>query len=90
MGVHSVKVGCMDAFCHSGGMDHVVETQSAHGVGHLAAVVEVEIEEVDALVLQVSAAAGLSYRHPYVHSLCESLIDDEAADESRGSGDEDV
>ena len=71
-------------------MHHIVEHVAAQLLLELLLVVEVKLDEMDALVLQVLLRAAATYGGPGVHTPPQGLFYDKRADESAGSCDKNL
>ncbi len=92
--VDPVEICFQGCFCNSRAMDDVVELSVfLHEAGNLfdqfAGMGVVEVDEADAWVLQVGAAACGADAGPRFEALAERFVNDGASYESAGAGDED-
>ncbi len=86
LGIDAAEVGLVETLGDAGGVNHIVEVMTAELLAEPFFGREVELDEVDALVLQVLPRAAATHGSPRLHSPAESLFDDEGADETAGSG----
>jgi hypothetical protein len=92
LGVRVEEVLLAQALGGAGGVADVVPSASAHLSFVFQQlcfqplwVCEVECGKAYPLVLQVSLTAGAAHAGPYLESLLQSFLDDEAANEATGS-----
>ena len=63
------EIGLFQSLGQSGSVCHVVELYVAQNLCHLVGGTEIQLNEVYALILQVTGAAATSYCSPYLHTL---------------------
>ena len=86
LGVHLVEILDMQTLGCTCRMDDVVELVSLQLAHQFRLGGEVEVDEMDALVLQVFLGTGRSYRRPCLHALPQGFLNDETTYETRRTG----
>ena len=84
-GVDGVEVGFVQALGHARGMHHVVELVAVELSAQLFLAGQVQLQEVDAVVLQPFARTAAAHGSPDVHAFAERFFHDEASDEAGSS-----
>ena len=84
-GVDGVEVCFVQAFRHACGMHHVVELVPGELLAQLLLAGQVQLQEVDAAVLQPFARTAAAHGSPDVHAFAERFFHDEAPDEAGSS-----
>ena len=88
LGVGVEKLLCVQALGHSCGVHHIVQTQGFQLALQLFLVVQMQLYQVYALILQPCPAACLAHGGPHVHAALQGLFHYKTAYETGGAGHE--
>ena len=78
--VYTEEVSLVDTFRHTCSMNDIVKGMTAELLLQLLFGVEVEVDEMDAFVLQVTPRTTLAHACPHLHSSGQSQATQQTAD----------
>ena len=82
----TAEIVAVQTLRHSGGMHHIVERVVLKPAFQLLGRREVELNEVYALVGEITARTCRPHRGPHVHATAQRFFNDKAADEAACAG----